>query len=143
VKRSEALQSLSRDHHQALVVAQRLRGAQDAGEAAATFLDFWRESGQRHFRIEEEVLLPQWALLGSVDDAAAARLSREHLTIRSAALAIEAGAPDLEQLRALGGQLAAHVRFEERVLFERIEKDLDGDDLERLARVVSNAEQQL
>jgi len=139
VKRSEALQSLSRDHHQTLVVAQQLRRARNAGEATATFLDFWRKCGQRHFRIEEEVLLPQWALLGTVDEAAAARLARD-LEIRSAAMAIEADVPDLEQLRTLGAQLAVHVRFEERVLFERIEKDLDADHLERLARVVSNAE---
>jgi hemerythrin-like domain-containing protein len=143
MKRSAALQSLSRDHHQALVVAQRLRRADDAEEVAAAFLDFWRGSGQRHFRIEEEVLLPYWALLGTVDETAAARLSQEHLAIRSAALAIATRAPDLEELRALGDRLAAHVRFEERVLFARLEEDLDADDLERLATVVVDAERGL
>jgi hypothetical protein len=42
MKRSAALASLSRDHHQALVVAQRLRRATDAtaAEARETFLAY-------------------------------------------------------------------------------------------------------
>lgn len=63
MKRSEALTPLSHDHHQALVLAQRLRRA-DAGNAPEVrdaFLGFWREHGQRHFREEEELLLPAYA----------------------------------------------------------------------------------
>ena len=43
MKRSEALASLSRDHHQALVVAQKLRRATDgtAPQARETFLAYW------------------------------------------------------------------------------------------------------
>jgi hypothetical protein len=141
VKRSKALRSLSRDHHQALSVAQQLRRAEDTNEAAARFLEFWRADGAEHFRIEEEVLLPLWGLLGTVDDRAAARLSREHLAIRSEALALECDDPSLEQLRALGEQLSAHVRFEERELFALIEDDLDSDQLDRLATAVASAEE--
>jgi hemerythrin-like domain-containing protein len=142
LKRAEALQSLSRDHHRALVVARRLRRADDPEEAAATFLEFWREDGHRHFRIEEEVLLPCWALLGKLDESAAAQLSSEHLRIRSVAWAIESGVPSVEQVRELADHLAAHVRFEERVLFPLIEQDLGVDELNRLASAVSEAEEQ-
>ena len=140
MKRSEALISLSRDHHRALVVAQRLRRADDVATATAIFLEFWRAHGQCHFRIEEEVLLPRWALLGTVDEDAAAQLSREHLAIRSAATAIEAQAPSLGQLQELGAQVAAHVRFEERRLFVLIEEDLGTDELGHLATAVHEAE---
>jgi 1,4-alpha-glucan branching enzyme len=137
VKRSEALRWLSQDHHQALRIAQHLRRAEDAGQTATAFLEFWRREGREHFRIEEELLLPLWALFGTVDDAAAARLSREHLAIRRAALAAEKETPSLPQLHALGEQLAAHVRFEERELFVLIEEDLRADDLKRLALAVA------
>ena len=59
-----------------------------AAEGAALFLKFWNDQGQAHFRVEEEVLMPSWALLGTVDETAAAQLAREHLEIRTAALAL-------------------------------------------------------
>jgi hypothetical protein len=139
VKRSQALISLSRDHHQALTVAQRMRRADDFREAAALFLSFWHQDGRAHFRIEEEVLLPTWARLGTVDQAAADQLAREHLRIRAAALGL-AEQPDLDAVRELGRQLAEHLRFEERQLFSLIEADLGPDQLEQLARAVTEAE---
>jgi hemerythrin-like domain-containing protein len=144
LKRSEALRSLSRDHHRALALAQRLRRAEDASAAVASFLEFWTAEGERHFRIEEEVLLPYWAVLGGVDQAAAARLSKEHLALRSAALALalalKDGSPTLSALRSLGEQLAEHTRFEDRKLFPLIEKSLSASELERLAEAVAAAE---
>jgi hemerythrin-like domain-containing protein len=140
VTRSEALRSLSRDHHQALVVAQRMRRAEDAKVATEAFLEFWRGHGRRHFQIEEEVLLPLWAHLGSVDEQAAVRLALEHLRIRASAVAVEDEIPTLAQLHDLGDRLAAHVRFEERQLFELIERDLGDDQLSQLARTVSETE---
>lgn len=103
--------------------------------------DLWKRGGEHHFRIEEEVLLPLWTLLGTVGDQVAARLSREHLGIRFAAIALESQRPSLELLRSLDDQLAAHVRFEERELFPLIEEDLGARELDRLATVVSEAEQ--
>jgi hemerythrin-like domain-containing protein len=141
LKRSEALQSLARDHHRALALAQRLRRADDAPAATASFLEFWTAEGERHFRIEEEVLLPCWALLGTVDQDAAARLSRDHLALRTAALSLQEGPPSLSAVSSLGEQLAEHTRFEDRELFPLIEKDLGPPELERLAEAVATAEQ--
>ena len=41
-------------------MAERLRRATEetAGEAVEDFVAFWRADGRRHFRAEEEVLLP-------------------------------------------------------------------------------------
>jgi hypothetical protein len=103
------------------------------------FLRFWCGDGQAHFRIEEEVLLPGWAFLGTVDPSAAARLADEHLEIRAAALAV-AEWPELDRVRKLGQRLAEHVRFEERELFALIESDLGPTKLERLAQAVAEAE---
>jgi hemerythrin-like domain-containing protein len=142
VKRSEALRSLSRDHHQALVAARNLRRAEDATTAPRQFLEFWRQSGELHFRVEEEILLPYWALLGAIDGEAAARLAREHLSIRRAVMALGRCSPSLEQLHDLGEELDAHVRFEERELFRLLEADLDEGGLNDLASAVRDAEEQ-
>jgi hemerythrin-like domain-containing protein len=139
MKRDESLRSLSRDHHKALVVAQRLRRAEDAAAAAAEFAEFFEGKGQRHFEIEEQVLLPLWARLGSADADAAARLAAEHLSIRTHALEL-GDEPTLEAVHALGEELDAHVRFEERELFPAIEDDLGDEALAALAAAVADAE---
>ena len=139
MKRHPALIPLSRDHHKALSVAQKMRRADDGPEAAALFQAYWEQHGKVHFRIEEEVLLPSWAHLGEVNHLAASRLAQEHLEIRAAVLEL-AARPELELVRDLGQRLAAHVRFEERELFDLIEDDLAPPELERLARAVAEAE---
>jgi hypothetical protein len=63
MKRHPALAELSRDHHQALVVARRLKRADDESvdRAREGFLDYWEHEGSEHFREEEEILLPELA----------------------------------------------------------------------------------
>lgn len=142
MKRVEALQPLSRDHLKALLAARRLRNATDADAASRDFLEFWDGEGQRHFRVEEEVLLPGWALKSPVDRIAVARMLEEHLAIRRGPLRAVAAEAAIEELRDLGQLLGDHVRFEERELFPTIEKALDSDSLRRLATAIKSAEEE-
>ncbi|MGE5408196.1 MAG: hemerythrin domain-containing protein [Syntrophothermus sp.] len=139
-KRAEALQPLSRDHLRALLTAKALKEATDAGEARRRFLEFWQGGGARHFRVEEEVLLPWWARYAEVDREGVARMLEEHLEMRRQALRLEAGEGSLDELRGLGALLHDHVRFEERRLFPAIEGALDADQLARLVPAVLEAE---
>jgi hemerythrin-like domain-containing protein len=125
VKRHPALAPLSRDHHHALVLAQRLRraGEQDAADAAAAFLEHWSEEERLHFRIEEEVLLPAYAAYGDPDHPAVVRTLVDHVRIRSDVERLAHGA-DPELLHDLGGRLADHVRHEENELFPLVEQTL-------------------
>lgn len=140
MKREEALQPLSREHLVALLVAKKLREAESLEQASRAFLEFWRDDGQHHFRIEEEVLLPGWAARVEVDREGVRRMLDEHLTIRREALRLEAGEATLDQARDLGSLLHDHVRFEERQLFPAIEDALDTDGLSRLASAIEEAE---
>lgn len=133
MKRTEALRPLSREHLVALTVAKKLRATEDPASASAEFLSFWREDGRTHFRAEEEVLLPVWALHAEVDRAGVTRMLDEHREIRKEALRLQEGAASVEQLRSLGELLHDHVRFEERALFPRVEEDLDEDAANELA----------
>jgi hemerythrin-like domain-containing protein len=143
VKRSDALAPLSRDHHVGLVVAQRLRRATEASaaEAADGFLSFWRADGRRHFRAEEEVLLPWFARHVEPGQEAVVRVLVEHTEIRRHALELESGEPfPAERSHALGELLAGHIRHEERTLFPLIEATVPEDELAGLAAAVERAE---
>jgi iron-sulfur cluster repair protein YtfE (RIC family) len=143
VKRSDALKALSRQHHQGLVVAMRLKRAttDTALEAREAFLEFWTSEGRDHFRAEEEVLLPAFARHAPPDHEAVVRVLVEHVDLRrrSAQLA-EDGDPTPEELRELGERLEGHIRHEERVLFRLIEEALPEGELEHLVVALEEAE---
>jgi Hemerythrin HHE cation binding domain len=140
MKRAEALRPLSREHLAALITAKKLREATDLDEAAGAFLDFWHGDGARHFRVEEEVLLPTWAVHAEVDREGVARMLGDHLAIRRESLRLEAGEAALDEVQALGQLLHDHVRFEERELFPKVEEALDATSLDRLAAAIEEAE---
>jgi hemerythrin-like domain-containing protein len=143
MKRSEALASLSRDHHQALVVAQKLRRATDATapDARETFLAYWARRGRRHFRLEEELLFPAYAGYGDPHDPRVLRALGEHVMIRQRADALAASpTAALATLEQLGAELAAHVRLEEREVFPMIERLIPSGELDALAQKLNAAE---
>lgn len=133
MKRSDELVPLSRDHHVALERALRLsRSTPDgAAGAVAAFLAYQRERGERHFRQEEELLLPA---VPTGARALADRVLREHreLRDRSEELAGEQR-PPLDRVHELGRLLHDHVRFEERELFPLLERELSPEALRTLA----------
>jgi iron-sulfur cluster repair protein YtfE (RIC family) len=134
VKRHRALESLSRDHHHALVVAQRLKRATEpaADEARSAFLDYWEADGREHFREEEEVLLPALARFADPEQPVIARVLIDHVRIRRFAAEL-ADAPPVATLQGLGEELEQHVRREERELFPLIERAMPEGELVALA----------
>jgi len=143
MKRSEALRALSHQHHQGLFAALQLKraGRGTAVEARQTFLDFYEREGSRHFRVEEELLLPAFARHIGVDDPAIVRVLTDHVDLRGRGQELERSAePDPAALRELGERLESHIRFEERVLFPMIEQALPVDELGRLGAAFARAE---
>jgi len=143
MKRSEALRALSHQHHQGLFAALQLKraGRGTAVEARQTFLDFYEREGSRHFRVEEELLLPAFARHIGVDDPAIVRVLTDHVDLRGRGQELERSAePDPAALRELGERLESHIRFEERVLFPMVEEVLPVDELERLGEAFARAD---
>jgi hemerythrin-like domain-containing protein len=120
-------------------VALKLRRATaDADAVRDRFVEFWREHGAHHFRVEEDVLLPD-----RVDgtDPIVARVLIDHVEIKRRASDLEsAKAPHPAELNALGEMLDGHVRHEERVLFPMIEEALPEEQIERLVQKVEEPE---
>jgi hemerythrin-like domain-containing protein len=143
MKRSAALRTLSHQHHQGLYAALQLKRAQQktAANARQAFVDFFEREGARHFRIEEELLLPAYARHAQFDEPAIVRVLTEHVDLRRRGQDLENSAdPDPYVLRELGERLERHIRFEERVLFPMIEGALPPDELQRLAAAIERAE---
>lgn len=141
MKRHLALRDLSRDHHHALVVAQRLKRAEGstAPTAQAAFLDYWQAEGRRHFRLEEETLLPACAGLIDADHPLIARVLTDHVRIRHLADRLSADEhTQLELEHELGRLLERHIRLEERELFALIESTLPEPELQRLVSALAH-----
>lgn len=128
MKRDPRLHGLSDDHHQALVLARRVRRAVDAGAAdaalRATVDQAWASHLGPHFAVEERWLLP--ALEDAGEPALAARTRAEHVALR--------GHLDAGRLGAFADLLRDHVRFEERTLFPACEARLPPAVLDAVGR---------
>ena len=147
MKRHPALRALSSDHQQGLVQARRLVQAAQAAEAGApeadrrrvaqAFLVFWAAHTRRHFREEEEVLLPAFARYGDPAAAPVVRLLVEHVQIRRLVAdlqrQVDTGAPELATMQAIGELLRAHIRHEEDVVFPMLEQIMPEEALIALA----------
>lgn len=116
MKRSPLLLQLSREHHAALKLARRAQAAQEASAQRQFMRDLvahWNNELLPHFAEEERLLPPQ--LDGSGKQALSAQLLSEHAQLRDLAARILGG--ETAALEPFGRLLAAHVRFEERILF--------------------------
>ncbi len=137
MKRSEALEELSRDHHVALGHSLRLRRCTttNLAEVVAAFLAFLTGPGREHFEQEEEILAPE---VPSSALHLVTRMSDEHAEIMRLGGMLGAE-PDVDRARGLGSLLNAHVRFEERELFPVVERSLSPARLREIAARLSRA----
>lgn len=124
MKRHPELQPLSDEHHNALVLARRVRRAAAGGDAAA-LAGAWRDAQARfaselepHFQVEESALFPPLEAAG--ERALVAQALADHGRLRE----LIAGAAAPAAAAELGELLHRHVRFEERQLFPRAEAAL-------------------
>lgn len=124
MKRHQALQDLSREHHTALQLALKAKRAAMSGdqtliEATATAcLAAYAAELDPHFVVEETTLLP--LLRSAGEDALVAQLESDHQALRD--FCHQLRQPDAATLLGFAERLNAHVRFEERELFAVVEQ---------------------
>ncbi len=132
MKRHPALRDLSSDHHIGLVLARKARQAADGNprdrlHAWTTLVARFRAELEPHFQLEEEGLLPAMRRAG--ETLLVERTLTEHAALRD--LVADARS---ENLAGFAELLVAHIRFEEKALFERAQQLLD---LGQLAELVN------
>ena len=133
MKRDARLQPLSRDHHEALVLARALRWAAEDDPRAprdplALLRGAWGETIESHFDEEEQLLPP----LMRADDAV--RFRREHAALRALSAELLGGAAGAARLTAFASQLHDHIKWEEAELFPHIEADAPAEVLDAIGR---------
>jgi hemerythrin-like domain-containing protein len=110
-----------------LIQARALRQAADLDRAdrlsaVGAFLEAWRAEIREHFDDEERLLLPLVRSRVLRD-----RLLDEHAFLRRLAAQGEqdraAAAADADLVRRIGDRLHDHIRWEERELFEAVQRD--------------------
>jgi len=121
MKRAPELVALSREHHEALVLARRACSGADAVAVRQQVLDRWAQQIEPHIAVEEEVLLPALAEAGG--GRAVADAMRQHGQLRAYADLLRAG--DLGALPLWGDAMREHVKFEERGVFSLAQELVD------------------
>lgn len=148
MKRDHRLVRLSREHTQALLLAQRLRrGIPTATEeqTAALYsqlIAFWSAGLLPHFRAEGECLLARLVRHVPLEDARVQRLHNDHLHIEALVATVrdarERGDPDApsitkDALLEFAEVMRTHIRWEEETLFPTTEELLASPELDALA----------
>lgn len=140
MKRHPALHSLSHDHHHGLVMALRLKKGgpaspndnwpTDRAAQIQSLLSFARNELLPHFELEERHLL---GLAQDLDE----RLIADHRELRALLESIGSGVSADPMLKQFGEMLEAHIRFEEREFFPRLQEVLGEEGLSQLAQKLS------
>jgi hemerythrin-like domain-containing protein len=147
-RRHPALVPVARDHHECLILAQRLLRGSTASDRrwpaepaaqAGLLADFFESHLRRHFAVEEQTVFPAARDMGADAANLVSQLAAEH---RSMAGLVQGLATNTrvtaESLAAFGALLNAHVRLEDRTLFPLMEARLAPDALARLRDAVES-----
>lgn len=151
MKRHESLHALSQHHHYALLESLFIRRASEESadtrgsslkKVAKKFVEFWENKGRIHFREEEEILIPSYALHVSIEnDQDVMRMLADHAAIRAKigklASLLENNEAFEAQLIELGKILQNHVRLEEDIIFPRMERTLSEEELQKVGHLLT------
>lgn len=151
IRRHPSLAPLSRDHHLALQLARALISGgsshlraelpRDPTALVAHVRKVFTDEIEAHFQVEESQVLAAVAGRSPALDAVCAEVRAEHDAMR--ALVTDLARPELtaaetdERLDRLGELLEAHVRKEERTLYEGVQEVLSERELVELGATVT------
>ena len=137
LKRSKELAPLSREHHDGLLFAWKIKQGLANGTLIETLCNytrlFWSNHIKPHFKEEEKVLvkfLPE-------DNALVKQIFREHAQIRDLIISLDKE-PDSSSLQLLAEFVNNHIRFEERQLFPYAEQTLTPEQLNEIYKELPN-----
>lgn len=129
MKRHEALQPLSRDHHETLILAQLLkkgapkyRGLPGDREGKIIYArSLFSEKISAHFEHEESIIKKLVELKSDTLNDLGEVVKTDHRELREMFAKLHQDSAE-EDLDVLGKKLEAHVRMEERIYFPKVEE---------------------
>jgi hemerythrin-like domain-containing protein len=141
--RNKNLIPLSRQHQHALALCVRIDRALQAGDVElepwlAELQHIYEQEIGAHFAAEEKEIFPkaaQFAALQPIVD----ELLLDHAVLREYFVKAATRAMTAEELKAIGEKLAAHIRKEERQLFEGMQKEITPQELLQIGAALEQA----
>ena len=128
IKRSKELAPLSREHHNGLLFAWKIKQGLANGTPLETLCNytrwFWSNHMEPHFKDEEKVLVK----FLPADNMLVRQMMKEHAQIRDLVISLDKET-DPNSLKLLSEFINSHIRFEERELFPYVEKTLTPEQL--------------
>ncbi|MGF2411437.1 hemerythrin domain-containing protein [Ferruginibacter sp.] len=129
MKRHEALAPLSREHHDALILAQLLKKnapvykglPQLPKDKAVYATNFYHSNLQKHFKQEEQMLHKVKQYNSKIEEITP-EIIYEHEQLTQLFISLDKTADLQTTMDTLGKALEAHVRKEERILFPLIQE---------------------
>jgi hemerythrin-like domain-containing protein len=138
MKRHPALISLSQDHHKGLLLAQLLK--KNAPEYKGLPGDpigkmnyakeIYNSELDQHFREEEDFVFPYLKSRNEEVDKLVNEILSEHKILKNSIVSLEDDDLLTDNMDKIGYLLEAHIRKEERFLFEKIPQVLSEEELE-------------
>jgi len=139
LKRHTALVPLSQDHHGGLLLVWKIRQGLKNGIEGSRLIDYIKYYAENHlephFLIEEELV---FSYLGK-NDSMRMQAEEEHELLRSQINKLVDRSEVLElddELNLFAKTLEAHIRFEERKLFQHMQAELMDKDLTEMEAAV-------
>lgn len=130
IKRHQDLQPISREHHNGLLLSWKIREGFKLNvgtERIKKYVDwFWTNHLKQHFKFEEQFILP----ILPKDNPLVKKTLREHRRLKS----LFESQIDIEKnLSLIEEELVAHIRFEERILFNEIQSIATVEEMQMIA----------
>ncbi len=129
IKRSESLKPLSREHHHGLLFCWKIRAGFEKNVEISRikkYADwFYQNYLIPHFEVEEQYVFP---ILGNENELIKKAVS-EHERLKQL---FESNTEISKNVSLIEGELEAHIRFEERILFGEIQKIATAEQLQSI-----------
>ena len=123
IKRGQALVSFSRDHHFGLLLVWKIRrglaNAVNHERISDYIVFFFKEDLEKHFKEEEELLFAEL----DKEDLLRLKAEKDHYDLQKIHLLLKIQ-DDTEAFSEFAAKLDQHIRFEERILFARLQNTL-------------------
>jgi len=136
IKRNKAFVPFSKDHHFSLLLAWKIRQDVEnkvkAEHVCSYVLGFFNDNLQQHFKEEEELIFCKLP----TDDTLRKQAEDEHKKIYLLIESIRQNTSNKKFLKEFANMLEAHVRFEERTLFNHLQQNMKSEELEEVFLIV-------
>ncbi len=137
----KSLHSISHDHFHSMLVTQIIRKDSSAANDFIKNIDdkvnytihFYDQELVNHFYLEEQILLPLLKGISKEIDEMSNRLVDEHIFVTELVDELKFKIDLENKLDRISKVLEAHIQFEERVFFPKIQETLSEEELTALA----------